>query len=75
MIKIKDGTIRTVRRYQGVEFDKLCVQQNVKFPTKVMVWTTICAKGLGLSDICIVYGIINLHIYKSTLEIFRIEKI
>lgn len=55
-----------VKRKSDEEYHEDCIVNTVKHPTKIMVWSVICGKGMGRLQI--VKGIMNQVQYKKILE-------
>lgn len=55
-------------RQIGEKYNIKCIQQRVKFPAKVMVWSYITSRGLG--PIVIVEGMVNADKYMEILDTY-----
>ena len=55
-----------VRRKPGEKYLPECLKKTVKYPTKVMIWSVISAKGIGALGV--VDGNMNQHQCKQVLQ-------
>ncbi|GFT05599.1 uncharacterized protein TNCV_1044681 [Trichonephila clavipes] len=56
-----------LRRRDGETFNSDCVVQNVKHPTKLMIWSVISGRGTGRLDV--VKGMMRQDQYKMSCKI------
>ncbi|GFS50222.1 uncharacterized protein TNCV_3261 [Trichonephila clavipes] len=64
--EILQNKAQFVRRRRGEKFHSDCVVQNVKQPTKIMLWSVISGKGTGRLDVVI--GMMRQDQYKDVLQ-------
>ncbi|GFU89984.1 uncharacterized protein TNCV_2438711 [Trichonephila clavipes] len=64
--EILQNKAQFVRRRRGEKFHSDCVDQTVKQPTKIMMWSVISGKGTGRLDVVI--GMMRQDQYKDVLQ-------